>query len=138
MKFKGHSRFGILNFGLNFLEALGIYIFDRFYNHVGKGFHSPFYVKDTNDFVMTDNIDGDGKWCIGKDLSHINDEVCLNQGCQNYCPNFQDYNEKRGYTGELCTMGLWQTSSDNVHEDKSFRIDCVGEVKTPDTPKYNI
>ena len=35
-------------------------------------------------------------------------------------------------------MGLWQTSSGRFHEDKSFRIDCVGEVKTPDMPRNRI
>ena len=35
-----------------------------------------------------------------------------------------------------CKAGLWEMGNGDFHVDKSFRIDCVGEVKTPKYPIF--
>ena len=60
-----------------FSETLGIYVFDRYYHALKTTHPTPFYVKDTNDFVLSYHAHD---WCIGRDLSHLNDEVCVNYG----------------------------------------------------------
>ena len=86
-KLKIRSSLHVLTFQI-FSEALGIYNFDRYYRDV-VDLKKPFYVKDTNDFVLYARPD---TWCIGRDLSQLNIELCVNDGCRGiYCPNFVDY-----------------------------------------------
>ena len=86
-KLKIRSSLHVLTFQI-FSEALGIYNFDRYYRDV-VDLKKPFYVKDTNDFVLYARP---GIWCIGRDLSQLNIELCVNDGCRGiYCPNFVDY-----------------------------------------------
>ena len=35
-----------------------------------------------------------------------------------------------------CKAGLWEMGNGNFHVDRSFRIDCVGEVKAPTYPIF--
>ena len=91
----------------------------------------PLYVKDTNDFVLYYRWD---TWCIARDLSMLNVEICINPRCGRLCPNYQDYNENgrlKMRFDNYCSQGNWKTPNGKIHDDKSFRIDCVGEVKTP-------
>ena len=117
-----------------FSEALGIYVFDRNHFIPKIGSQRPLYVKDTNDFVL---LYISNRFCLSRDLSLSNLELCLPFDCsRNYCPNYQDYIEKRKNT--LCEQrGLWLSPNGNVHEDRSLSIECVGEpIKTPDFPVF--
>ena len=117
-----------------FSEALGIYVFDRNYFLPKSGIQRPFYVKDTNDFVLRYISN---RFCISRDLSLLNIELCLPFYCSTFlCPNYQDYIEKT--SDKLCKQrGLWFSPNGNVHEDRSLSIECVGEpIKTPEKELY--
>ena len=79
----------------------------------------PLYVKDTNDFVLYHRWD---TWCIARDLSMLNVEMCINKRplCLYKCPNYQDKDPRTP-----CAKGNWKTPYGKFHIDESFRIDCV-------------
>ena len=96
----------------------------------------PFYVKDTNDFILRYL---DTQWCISRDLSLLNVEMCLPYFCDKvYCPNYQDYIEK-GKAISLCEQwGNWFSPNGKIYEDESLTINCFGEsIKTPENPNYD-
>ena len=117
-----------------FSEVLGIYVFDRNHYNPGHGFQRPLYIKDTNDFVLRYIKN---RFCISRDLSLLNVEVCLPLDCDIfYCPNYQDYIEKT--KDKFCEQrGIWLSPNGIGHEDRSLSIECVGEtIKTPDIPYF--
>ena len=94
----------------NFSEALGIYVFDRNYFVPEMGYQAPFYVKDTNDFVLCQM--NRELWCISRDLSLFNVVMCFNNcGDKNYCPNVQDYIKEKNIKPKYCwTEAQWPGS----------------------------
>ena len=110
---------------------MGIYVFDRNYFAPAKGYQTPFYVKDTNDFVL--RFIGKETWCISRDLSLFNVVMCVNQCASTfYCPNVQDYIKDEKSCWQYAD---WFTPSATIHADKSLKIECVGEsIKTPNNP----
>ena len=105
------------------LEALGIYVFDRYYD----GW--PFYVKTTHDFVLFFEYKFNyNSWCIGRDVSGLNTVLCLNYGCDMKCPNYQDYPYRNQKKDCYNYGGGWKTRTWSVYRDLSFRIDCVQDL----------
>ena len=116
---------------------MGFYIFDRNYFAPESGYETPFYVKDTNDFVL--RFMSHDKYCISRDLSLFNVVMCVhNCGSSIYCPNEQDYLKEQNRDPKLCWMQAdWHTPSSRIYEDKSLTIECVGEsIKTPNNPLF--
>ena len=106
-------------------EALGIYVFDRYYD----GW--PFYVKTTHDFVLFFEYKFNyNSWCIGRDVSGLNTVLCLNYGCDMKCPNYQDYPYRNQKKDCYNFGGGWKTRTWSVYRDLSFRIDCVPQYST--------